>query len=339
MFAGRLVHVAEPQRPLGDGEVGPERDLLDSAKLAGLYRHFVKQNETETGTVQASYTSGYLGTYIVGGIVATGTGYYYPPYYYYPYGGYPMYYPYAATYGVGSYYNAYTGAYGVAHGVYGPYGGAAAARSYNSYTGTYARGATAYGPYGSRSVAQAYNPYTGNYAATRQGSNTYGSWGQSVVSSGNKSAYTQHVSNSKGTVGTIQGSGGGKAIGASTDRGSGFAGKTAGGDMYAARNGNVYENTGSGWSQYGNGSWSSVSSPGTNAQERVQSTNRSSGSYRETAQNRSSSRTKGSSGFGDVDRDFSSRQRGGASSERFNNFQRSGGGGRSSAGRGGGRRR
>jgi hypothetical protein len=302
---------------------------------------YVTQKATDEGTVESSYTSGYLGSYVVGGMVITGTGYYYSPYYYYPYGGYPMYYPYAATYGVGSYYNAYTGAYGVAHGVYGPYGGAAAARSYNPYTGTYARGATAYGPYGSRSAGQAYNPYTGNYAGTRQGSNTYGSWGQSVVSNGNKSAYTQHVSNAKGTVGTVRGSEGGKAIGVSTDRGSGFAGKTAGGDMYAAKNGNVYKNTGSGWSQYGNGSWSSVDSSKSTARDRVQNSDRPSGTYRASQHEGGSSRTRGSSGFGDVDRDFSSRQRGGASNERFSNFQRSGGGGRnfSGASRGGGRRR
>ena len=112
--------------------------------------------------------------------------------------------------------------------------------------------------------------------------------------------------------------------------------------MYAGRNGNVYKNTGSGWSQYGNGSWSSVdSSKAANTRDRVQSSDRASGTYRETAQNRSFSQTRGSSGFGDVDRDFSNRQRGGANSERFSNFQRSGGGGRSfsGAGRGGGRRR
>jgi hypothetical protein len=48
-----------------------------------------------------------------------------------------------------------------------------------------------------------------------------------------------------------------------------------------------------------------------------------------------------------VDRDFQNRQRGGANSERFNNFQHSGGGGRSFSGSnragggraGGGRRR
>lgn len=303
---------------------------------------YVTQGTTDEGTIEASYTAGYVGTYIVGDTVATGTGYYYSPYYYYPIDGYPIYYPYACTYGVGSYYNAYTGAYGTAYGVYGPYGGAAAARSYNPYTGTYARGATAYGPYGSRSVAQAYNPYTGTYAASRQGSTAYGSWGQSVVSKGDRSAYTQHVSNANGTIGSIQGSKGGAAVGASTDRANTFAGKTAGGDMYAGRNGNVYKNTGSGWSQYGgNGTWNSVKTPATNAQDRAQSSDRSSGTYRASEHERSSSRTRSSSGFGDVDRDFSNRERGGASSERFSNFQRSGGGGRSfsGAGRGGGRRR
>ena len=302
---------------------------------------YVTQNTTDQGTVQASHTAGYLGTFIVGGTVATGTGYYYPPYYYYPMGGYPIYYPYACTYGVGSYYNAYTGAYGVAHGVYGPYGGAAAARSYNPYTGTYARGATAYGPYGSRSVAQAYNPYTGTYAASRQGSTASGSWGQSVVSNGNRSAFTQHASNANGTIGSIQGSRGGAAVGASTDRGSGFAGKTAGGDMYAGRNGNVYKSTGSGWDKYEHGSWNSVNSAQTNARDRAQTSDRASGANRTAAGDQSFDRTRASSGFGDIDRDFQSRQRGGASSERFSNFQRSGGGGRSfsGAGRGGGRRR
>ena len=50
-------------------------------------------------------------------IIAGGTGYYYPPYLYYPAVDYPIYHPYAATYGYGSYYNSYTGAYGVATGV------------------------------------------------------------------------------------------------------------------------------------------------------------------------------------------------------------------------------
>ncbi len=139
---------------------------------------YVTQTTTDDGNVQASYTAGYMGTFIVGGtvgaIIAGGTGYYYPPYMYYPAVGYPIYHPYAATYGYGSYYNSYTGAYGSAVGVYGPYGGATARAAYNPYTGTYARGATAYGPYGSASVGQAYNPYTGTYARGASTSTAYG---------------------------------------------------------------------------------------------------------------------------------------------------------------------
>jgi hypothetical protein len=307
---------------------------------------YVTQSTTPEGTIQASYTAGYLGTFIagaaVGAILANGTGYYYPPYYGYPVGGYPVYRPYPCTYGVGSYYNPYSGAYGAAHGVYGPYGGAAAGAAYNPYTGTYARGATAYGPNGSRTVAQAYNPYTGTYAATRQGSNAYSSWGQSVVSNGNKSAYTQHYSNANGTVGSIQGSNGGAAVGASTKYGNTAAGKTSSGDMYAAHDGNVYKNTGSGWQSYDNGNWNSVNK---NAQQQKQSL-QNSGANQGAAQQRAQSSQRSeqaarsrSSGSGDVDRDFQNRSRGASQSQRFDSFQRGGGGSGGRERGGGGRRR
>ena len=303
---------------------------------------YVTQSTDTDGTIQASYTAGYLGTFIagaaIGAILANGTGYYYPPYIGYGAYGYPAYWPYAATYGVGSYYNPYIGAYGVGRGVYGPYGGAAAGAAYNPYTGTYARGATAYGPYGSRSVGQAYNPYTGTYAATRQGSNAYGSWGQSVVSQGNRSAYTQHYSNANGTVATAQGSKGGAAAGASTKYGNTAVGKTASGDMYAGHDGNVYKNTGSGWSKYDNGSWNPVQSSQRSAQEHAENYNRSAEADRSAAQERSESfdRTRSSSGFGDLDRESENRSRGGFQSDRFQDFQRSGGGDRFGGGRFGG---
>jgi hypothetical protein len=315
---------------------------------------YVTQSTTPDGTVQSSYTAGYLGTFItgaaVGAILASGTGYYYPPYYGYPAGGYPVYHPYAATYGVGAYYNTYPGAYGAAKGVYGPYGGAAAGAAYNPYTGTYARGATAYGPYGSRSVAQAYNPYTGTYAATHQGSNAYSSWGQSVVSNGNKSAYTQHYSNANGTVGSIQGSQGGAAVGASTKYGDTAAAKTASGNMYATHDGNVYKNTGSGWSSYDNGNWNSVNknaqdqaksyqNSGANqaaAQQQKQNYQRSgsSSSNQASAQQRAQSSERSgqsaqsrSSGSSEVDREAQNRERGASQSQRFSEAQRGGGGG------------
>jgi hypothetical protein len=326
---------------------------------------YVTQSTTPEGTVQSSYTAGYLGTFItgaaVGAILASGTGYYYPPYYGYPVGGYPIYRPYAATYGVGAYYNTYSGAYGVARGVYGPYGGAAAGAAYNPYTGTYARGATAYGPYGSRSVAQAYNPYTGTYAATKQGSNAYSSWGQSVVSNGNKSAYTQHYSNANGTVGSIQGSQGGAAVGASTKYGDTAAAKTASGNMYATHDGNVYKNTGNGWSSYDNGNWNSVNknaqdqaksyqNSGANqaaAQQQKQNYQRSgsSSSNQASAQQRAQSSERSgqsaqsrSSGSSEVDREAQNRDRGASQSQRFSQAQRGGGGGERFGGGGGERR-
>src|SRR6266480_3954332 len=319
---------------------------------------YVTQSTTPEGTLQSSYTAGYLGTFItgaaVGAILASGTGYYYPPYYGYPVGGYPVYHPYAATYGVGAYYNTYPGAYGAAKGVYGPYGGAAAGAAYNPYTGTYARGATAYGPYGSQSVAQAYNPYTGTYAATHQGSNAYSSWGQSVVSNGNKSAYTQHYSNANGTVGSIQGSQGGAAVGASTKYGDTAAAKTSSGNMYATHDGNVYKNTGSGWSSYNNGSWNSVNSSANskNAQQQAQnyqksgssSSNQASAQQRAQGSERSGQSAQSrSSGSSEVDREAQNRQRGASQSQRFQQASRGGGGGErfgggGGEGRGGGRR-
>jgi hypothetical protein len=308
---------------------------------------YVTQTTNPEGSIQSSYTAGYLGTFIagaaVGAVLASGTGYYYRPYYGYPVGGYPVYHPYATTYGVGSYYNTYAGAYGAARGVYGPYGGAAAGAAYNPYTGTYARGATAYGPYGSQSVARAYNPYTGTSAATHQGSNAYSSWGQSVVSNGNKSAYTQHYSNANGTVATAQGSQGGKAAGASTKYGNTAAAKTSSGNMYATHDGNVYKNTGSGWSSYNNGNWNSVNSSASskNAQQQKQSYQNSGANQAAAQQRAQSSQRSGqsaqsrSSGSSEVDREAQNRQRGGSESQRFQQASRGGGGG-GWGGRGGG---
>lgn len=225
---------------------------------------YVTQQVTPSGSVQASYTAGYVGVFImgavVGAIIANGNGYYYPPYISHGPGRYPVYYPRPVPYGYHSY-NPYTGASGVSRGVYGPNGSAHWGASYNPNTGTYARGATASGRYGSASVGQAYNPYTGAYGATRQGSNAYGQWGSSVVTKGNQWAATQHQTTARGTVGTYQNSAGGKAIASNTVNGRAAAGKTASGDVYAGRDGNVYKNTNGSWQKYDNGSWNSVNKP------------------------------------------------------------------------------
>ncbi len=288
-----------------------------------------------SGTVQASYTAGYMGAFImgatVGAIVCSGTGYYYPPYVYHGY-----YYPYAATYGYHTY-NPYTGAYGYGGAAYGPYGSAHWGTSYNPNTGTYARGASASNAYGYRAAGQAYNPYTGAYGATRQGGNAYGSWGQSVVSKNGNTAYTQHASNAYGTAGSVQTSQGGKAAGVSTANGNTAAGKTSSGDMYAGHDGNVYKNTGSGWQKYDNGSWNDVNKP--TQQQAQQKTQSYQQQHPTNGAGNYSGQQKPMGSTSDLNSEAQARQRGASESQRYSQGDRSGwgnrggGGGRSYGGR------
>jgi Protein of unknown function (DUF3300) len=141
------------------------------------------------------------------------------------------------------------GAYGSSVTRYAPNGAARVSTGYNPSTGTYARSATTVTPYGTQKVGQAYNPKTGAYGATHQASNANGSYGSSVVSKNGQTAYTQHQTTAKGSVGTIQTSAGGKGVAATSANGSAAVGQTANGNKYAAANGNAYQNTGSGWQQ------------------------------------------------------------------------------------------
>ena len=292
---------------------------------------YVTQTVTSSGTVQSSYTAGYMGTFIVGvgvgAFIACGTGYYYPPYIYYPLYGYPIYHYYPVTYGYGAFYNSYTGAYGVARGVYGPYGGATGWAAYNPYTGTYARGGSVYGPYGSASFGRAYNPYTGVGAATRQGSSPYAQWGSSIVSNGNRTVQTGHISTAEGTIAGARSSTGAAAIGGSGVNGSGGLARTSSGDLYAAKDGQIYKNTGDGWHSYNNGSWNSVNKP---TQQSIQSRAGANPTARLEMQS--------------LNQEWQNRQRGAMQTQNFENFRRSGGSsnGRTRGGggyRGGGRRR
>jgi hypothetical protein len=288
---------------------------------------YVTQTTLPDGNVQSSYTAGYLGTFVtgmaLGAIIADGTGYYYPPYVGW-YGAYPAYYPYATTYGYHYAYNPYTGAYGYGASAYGPYGGQAHwGASYNPYTGTYARGATASTPYGSRTAAQAYNPYTGAYAQTRQGSNAYGSWGSSVYSKNGTTTYTQHESNAYGSEATAYNNKGGEAAATSTKYGSSAAAKSSSGDMYAAHDGNVYKNTGSGWQTYNNGSWNTVNKQTAEAAHPQGTADAQ--SYQQSHPDSSSYNKSG--GWGDANQDAQARAQGADSSQRWSQAQHSGWGG------------
>ena len=241
---------------------------------------FVTQTVDADGTVDASYTAGYLGAFAVGFtagvIVASGTGFYAPPYFYYPPVGFPVCYASAYTYGAYAYhpyyggavaygasYNPYTGTYARSATAYGPYGSATARQSYNPYTGTATRSGSVSTPYGTRSAGQAYNPYTGGSATTHQGSNAYGQAGTTTYNNGHgESATSAHETSNGKTVAGAQTSAGGKAVAGAGPNGSGSVAKTANGDMYATKDGNVYKGDGNGsYQKYnGNGSWSSPTS-------------------------------------------------------------------------------
>jgi hypothetical protein len=224
--------------------------------------YVIVSNPTPT-TVEMSYSSGYVGMFVlgaaVGACVVYGTGYYYPPYVYW--GPRPIYYPYPYSYGVAAVYNPYTGAYGVGRAVYGPYGSAGTAAWYNPNTGMYGRAVTTQNAYGGHTYAQAYNPWTGTYAATSQGHNQYSQWGSSVVTNGNNWAQAQHITNSQGTAGSFQTSKGSAGAGFSGANGnSGFVAKdVSNNNVYAGADGNVYKKDSSGnWSKWSDGSWTPV---------------------------------------------------------------------------------
>jgi hypothetical protein len=218
--------------------------------------------DNHDGWVTFAAVAGYTGMMIAWGCAVWGTGYYYPPYWGWgPY--YPWYYPRYPTFGYSAWYNPWTGAYGRASVVYGPYGGAGAVARYNPATGTYSRGAVAWGPYGARGAAEAYNPRTSTYGQTRQGAGVYGSWGTTSVERGDEWAQTSRVTNraTGGTTRVTANDEGGKAVTHRGPESSGGIARTAGGDVYAGRDGNVYRNQDGTWQKYGDGGWTPVEPP------------------------------------------------------------------------------
>ncbi len=224
---------------------------------------YVDVYDSTEDTVTYGYTGGYTGVYVGYGVAMWGTGYYYPPYYAYGYYPYPVYWPSPYyTYGASAWYNPATGAYGRGSAVYGPYGGYARSAAYNPVTGAYAWGRSAWGPNAAAASNGFYNPSTGTWGGSYHASNGYQSWGRSVVGRGDQWARTASYSNGRGTVGGVKTSTGGKAIAAQGSQGRGFVGKSAAGDFYAGKDGNVYKRDQSGqWYKNNGRSWESTNRP------------------------------------------------------------------------------
>ena len=227
--------------------------------------------------------------------------YYPPYYGYYPYGGYPhypYYYAYPYSYGASTWYNPNTGMYGRSGSVYGPYGGYGRGSSYNPQTGAYARGEAVWDSNEIAGRGVAYNPRTGTGIATNRYANEYGGWGESLVTHNDKWLATQSEWNSNSSTtrfetseggsgqvdrqrqgDTVYGSGEfqrddqtletrsvrneqGTVIAGQTGAGDQAAiGRSAEGDLYAGKDGQVYRRDEDGWHQNTGDGWNKVEVP------------------------------------------------------------------------------
>ena len=263
----------------------------------------------------------------------------------YPAYGYPIYRPYAATYGVGSYYNPYTGAYGAGRGVYGPYRGAAAGACIQSLHRDLR-------PWGN-SVWSIRKPERGaGIQSLHRDLRRHQTRFERRMVRGASPSYPRETDRPIPSIFRLrtvlsQRSRAQKAepqLALRPSTGTPPWRKPPAVTCMPRHDGNVYKNTGTGWSKYDNGNWNPVQQSSKDAQERAQSAAGSKlgagnqAAAQQRAQNRQgfqhSARSQsqggfnraGSSGFGDVDRDFQDRNRGEFQSQRFDSFQRGGGG-------------
>lgn len=320
---------------------------------------YVTQTTTSNGNVQSSYTSGYMGTVVVGVavgvIIASGTGYYHPPYYYYPPHGYPVCYHYPVTYGAYAYhaypyygaghgaaYNPYTGTYARSATAYGPYGSKTVAQAYNPYTGTAARGGSVSTPYGTASAAHAYNPYTGASAKGASASNAYGSAGRAAgynPTTGTAGA-TRQASGVYGSAGATTVSKGGQSATtahASNSHGSVAAGSTStggkavttsgkggSGSAMKASSGNMYASKDGNVYKNTDGSWSQINNSRSGPTS-VKSSEQGSGGQHTGQGNTSRFQGGQSSQMQSMNRESQNRQSGSMQSHQFSSGRSFGG--------------
>jgi hypothetical protein len=329
---------------------------------------YVKVYGVTPTAVTYGYTAGYMMGYVTAGVVVYGTGYYYPPVV--VHGPVPAYYPYPYSYAGNVAYNTSTGAWAHGGAVYGPYGGVAqGGTAYNPATGAYASRGAIYGPNGGVGGFSAYNPTTGSYArgsaswsngsgsanasyynartgvsgATSQNANPYERWGSSTFTGPSQTVNTQSASNARGSAGAFQSSTGAQGAGYRGVNGnSGGAVRTQNGDVYAGHDGNAYQHTSSGWSQWSNGGWQPVNPPSsTGTRQQATTTPASTQTRSPTMQSqgatanqmpRQGRQSMDGASFQQLEQDRQART---AGSQRFNSFGGFSGGGRFGGGGGG----
>jgi hypothetical protein len=248
--------------------------------------------------------------------------------YHYGYGGYyygggAAYGPYGGA-GYATAYNPATGTYSRSAYAYGPYGSASAHATYNPYTGGYSRSAqvnTAYGSagraagynpstgtyaqagyrstsYGTAAAGRAYNPYSGASAAGASVSTAYGSAGRAAAynpTTGN-SAQAGYKSTQYGSASAVKTSQGSGEASWNTANGQAAVGKSQNGDMYAGKDGTVYQKDPNGsWSKNTGSGWQSMESPQQQAQAKSSSYQQSGSSSTSSSASQSQAKSQASS--------------------------------------------
>jgi hypothetical protein len=150
---------------------------------------YVRVYDSTPTTVVTGYYPGYLGTYVVGGALLFGLGYwigseiydddYYHHHHHY-WRGY-RYRPYWYSYGSGAHYRHAHGGYLRTARYYGPYGGAGRIAVWNPYSRSYVRGYEAYGSRRGEWARSAYQPFTDTWRGRVRASSPYDTWERDAV--------------------------------------------------------------------------------------------------------------------------------------------------------------
>ena len=307
---------------------------------------YVTVYESSPDVVYVGYTPGYHYSYVSGGVVVYGSGYYwdsyYDPYYYshYPY---YYYYPYPYSYGQASVFQVNTGTYVHGHYAYGPYGGYWEGSRYNPRTGRYGGGVYAYDYDTAVYEGWSYNPRTNVSLTTSQsvqwsGGDSYEAWGETVIQRDDAWVHAERYRTEDGFAREIESSAGGQMVQAGTNGNRVTAGQTADGEIYAGANGTVFRRTEDGeWETRSDGEWTSVDTQGARDSAQAEASARGVDATTLQSSDRASSVDGARSPSSDIqrlERDRSARTDGRSRYESFNS-QRS----RSGSLGGGGRRR
>ncbi len=302
------------ERPEGVEDI-PAENPVYNVKYVYIYDYTPE-------VVYVGYTPGYTCSYVYGGVVVYGTGYYYRPWY----GHY--YYPRHATWGFGVHYNPWTGwgfsvgiSFGRHYGRYGMWGPRGYNRGYrHGYNRGYSRGYN-------RGYSQGAKR---GYAAGKSSSNrnVYNNRSNGVKSTGvnqRQTAQNNAARNQAGNTGrqtqaqnrSTQPNNTNAGRGSTQDRSRASSQQN---NVYSDRNGNVQrQNNNGSWDSRSNGQWQQQQSGNNHSQQNTQQMNRDAQSRQQGSQRQSNYNSSRST------------------QSRSSGASRSGGGG--SRGGGGGRRR